>query len=168
MISRPLQRSSVRDILDPPSHRRSDASSFHPSILDLLNPTIWYYRGVPPAAESMEIGWRFDGDSMEIPWIFDGTCRWDPEPPRQAPEASRPGPRASEPTQAATEPLRKALEPLWAASKPVGAPSGPPQAAPRPLQAALGHFQAVRDLSESASDHRKRRQNDKNNEIRRK
>ena len=71
-IRRPLQRSSVRDILHLQSSPRSDASGFQTSSSDLLIPSIWYICRGPRRCgvdvSSMEIPWRFDGDSMEIRW----------------------------------------------------------------------------------------------------
>ena len=75
-IHRPLERSSVRDILDLQSNPRSDDSGLETCSLDLLNPTIWYSYRDPARCgvdgDSMDIRWIFDGDSMEIPWRFDG------------------------------------------------------------------------------------------------
>ena len=59
-IRRPLQRSSVRDILDLQSNPRSDDSGLETCSLDLLNPTIWYFYTDPARC-------GVDGDSMEIP-----------------------------------------------------------------------------------------------------
>ena len=135
----------MRDILDPPSHCRSDASGLDAWSLDLLNPTIWYlYRG--PAGcgcdrFSMEIprrfhGDRFHGDSMVM-------CCWAPSGPEPPSPGLEPSSQAQSPLRTgleASEPPMAALEPLLAASEPF-------QAASEPFQAASGHSQRLQGLS---------------------
>ena len=127
-IRRPLQRSSVRDILDLRSKPRSDDSGLETCSLDLLNPTIWYLYRDPARCgvdgNSMEIRWRFHG----IRWIFDG---WAPS----GPEASSPG----------LEPSGRA----WKHQRHLGQSQNPS----RQLQDTLRRFW---DFPEAPSDQRKR------------
>ena len=82
-VRRPLQRSSVRDILHLQSCPLSDGSGFQTSSSDLLIPSIWYICRGPRRCgvdvSSMERPWRDHGNSMEIPWRDHGETmeiRW--------------------------------------------------------------------------------------------